>query len=66
MFKCYIFIQLGLNEADTLKSCSILIYYSAEQSTYTQNGWHEAALIKGRDLKMAISCSELLWCLYKF
>jgi len=31
------FMQLGLNEADTFKSSSILIYLSKEQSIYSQN-----------------------------
>ncbi len=31
------FMQLGLNEADTFKSNSILIYLSKEQSIYSQN-----------------------------
>ncbi len=36
------FVQLGLNEADTLKSSSILIYSTSDQIIYTQNGWHKA------------------------
>ena len=32
-----IFMQLGFNEADTLKSSSILIYSTSEQSIYTQS-----------------------------
>jgi hypothetical protein len=35
------FVQLGLNEADTQKSNSKLIYTTSEQG-----GWHEAMLIK--------------------
>jgi len=31
-----LFVQLGLNEANTIKSSSILIYYYTEQSIYTQ------------------------------
>jgi hypothetical protein len=42
-------MQLGLNEADTLKSRSIQIYSKSEQSIYTQKGWHDAMLIKRRD-----------------
>ena len=30
------FVQLGLNEADTLESSSALIYYQSEQSFYAQ------------------------------
>jgi hypothetical protein len=40
------FVQLGLNEADTLKSSSILIYYWSEQCLYTQNDWHDAVVNK--------------------
>ncbi len=32
------FVQLVLNEADTLNSSSLLIYYQAEQGLYTQKG----------------------------
>jgi hypothetical protein len=39
-------MQLGLNEADTLKSTSILIYSSLEQSFYTQHESPETVLIK--------------------
>ncbi len=39
-------MQLGLNEADTLKSILILIYSKLEQSFYTSNGWQETVLIK--------------------
>ncbi len=35
-----IFMQSGLNEADTVKSSLILIYYVSEQSFYTQREWH--------------------------
>ncbi len=35
-FSKQIFVQLGLNDADTLKSSSILIYSNTEQSIYTQ------------------------------
>jgi hypothetical protein len=41
-----IFVQMGLNEADTTKSSSILIYYQSEQGLYTQRGWHDAVVIK--------------------
>ncbi len=35
--KCQtIFVQLGFNEADTLKSSSILIYSHSERGIYTQ------------------------------
>ncbi len=44
--KTHIFLQLCLKEADTLKSSSIPIYYWSEQGFYTQNGWHDALLIK--------------------
>ena len=40
------FVQLGLNETDTLESSSVLIYPHSMQSIYTQIGWHDAALIK--------------------
>ncbi len=40
------FVQLGLNEADTLESSSLLIYSHQEQSIYTQNEWHNAMVIK--------------------
>jgi hypothetical protein len=40
------FIQLGLKEAGTFKSSSILIYSHQEQSIYTQNDWREAVVIK--------------------
>jgi hypothetical protein len=36
---------LGLNEADTLKSSSILIYLFSEQSIYTQSWWHDAKIV---------------------
>ncbi len=35
-----------LNEADTLKYSSILIYSMSKQNIYTQNEWNEAMLIK--------------------
>ncbi len=41
-----IFVKLGLNEADTLKFSSTLIYYWKEQGFYTQNGLHDASVIK--------------------
>ncbi len=40
------FVQLGFNEADPLKSSSILIYSHSELSIYTQSEWHDAVLIK--------------------
>jgi hypothetical protein len=40
------FVQLGFNEADTLESSSILIYYPSEQRLYTQSYWHDAVVIK--------------------
>jgi hypothetical protein len=43
------FVQLGLNEADTLESTSILIYYPSEQSLYTQSDWHDAIVIKSNN-----------------
>ncbi len=39
-------MQLGLNEADTLKSILILIYSKLEQTFYTQNESPETVLIK--------------------
>ncbi len=39
-------MQLDLNEADTPKSSSILIYSTLEQSFYTQNESPETVLIK--------------------
>ncbi len=37
---CYaFFVLLGFNEADTIKSSSILIYWHTEQSIYTK--WNE-------------------------
>jgi hypothetical protein len=39
-------VQLGLNEADTLKFNSILIYSHSEPSIYTQSDRHDAVLIK--------------------
>ena len=44
-------LQLSLNEADTPKSSSMLIYSRSEQSLYTQSVWHYAALITG-EIKM--------------
>ncbi len=43
----YSVVQMGLNEADTLKSSSTLIYSHSEQSLYSQRDWHDAMLIKG-------------------
>jgi hypothetical protein len=37
-FQGYIFVQLGLNEADTNKSSSILIYHYTRQRIYTPTG----------------------------
>ncbi len=48
-------MQLGLNEADILKSSSILIYSRQEQSIYTQNERHNAVLIK----RLRLKCKEL-------
>jgi len=39
-------VQLGFNEADTLKSSLILIYYQSEQVLYTHDGWHDSMVIK--------------------
>jgi hypothetical protein len=39
-------VQLGLNEADTLESTSILIYNLSEQSLYTQSDWPDAVVSK--------------------
>jgi hypothetical protein len=44
-------MQLGLNEADTLESSSILIYSHLTQSFYTQIKRHDAALIKEMKFK---------------
>ncbi len=41
-------MKLGLNEADTLKFISMLIYYLSEQGLYTQDGWNDVMLIKGK------------------
>jgi hypothetical protein len=47
-------MQLGFNEAGTLKSSSILIYSCSEQSIYTWRDRHDAVLnkagIKNREL----------------
>jgi hypothetical protein len=45
MHKIGSFMQLGLNEADTLKSSSILIYSHQEQIVYTHSEWHDATAI---------------------
>ncbi len=42
-----VFVELGLNEVDTLKYSSILIYSIKVQSIYTQNGWYQAISRKG-------------------
>ncbi len=47
-------MQLGLNEADTPKSNSILIYSRSLQSIYTQSGWHDAVVIKGMKLNRGL------------
>jgi hypothetical protein len=39
-------VQFGFNEADTFKSSSTLMYYQSEQGLCTQNGWHDADVIK--------------------
>ncbi len=39
-------MQLGLNEADTLKSISILFYSHSTQSIYAQSELYDAVLIK--------------------
>ncbi len=39
-------VQLGLNEADTFKSSSILIYWQQRQNIYKQEKWLDAAFIK--------------------
>ncbi len=41
--------NLGLNEADTLKSSSILIYSRSEHILYTKSDWDDAMLIKGEN-----------------
>ncbi len=43
------FMQLGVNEAGTLKSSSILIYSHQEQSIYAQNEWYNAVVIKQKN-----------------
>ncbi len=40
------FVKLGLNEADTFKSSSVLIYSVKEQSIYTHEVEQDAVLIK--------------------
>jgi hypothetical protein len=40
-------LRLGLNEDDTLKSSSILIYSHSSQSIYIQGDRHVGVLIKG-------------------
>jgi hypothetical protein len=39
-------MQLDLSEADTLKTCSILIYQCFQQSLYAQEKWHYTAVDK--------------------
>ena len=41
-------MQLDLNEADTLGSSSILIYFQPEQRLFTQSNTHDAMVIKGK------------------
>ncbi len=38
---------LGFNDADTLGSSSILIYFQPEQRLFTQSNTHDAMVIKG-------------------
>ncbi len=45
---------MGLNEADTVKSSSILIYSHSAQSIYTQSWWQDAVLIKKVRLNKAV------------
>ena len=40
------FVLLGLNEADTLKSSSTLIYSHSLQIIHTQGEWHDDMFIK--------------------
>ncbi len=47
-------MQLGLNEADTLKSNSVLTYSPLVQSIYTQIKLHDARLIKEIKLKKGV------------
>jgi hypothetical protein len=51
-----IFLQLGFNEADTLKSSSILIYSFSVQSIYTKVYGKEAKLIKKVKLNFGENC----------
>jgi hypothetical protein len=53
------FVQLGLNEADTLKSSSLLLYSISVKSIYTQKGWREAMLIERWSKKVLISLWEI-------
>jgi hypothetical protein len=46
-----VFVQFGLNEADTLESSSILIYRYLEHSLYTQEEQQHVFMINAR-LKM--------------
>ncbi len=39
-------VPLALNEADTLKSSSILIYSRSGQNIYTQGDWLDGTVIK--------------------
>jgi len=47
-------VQLGLKEADTLKSSSVLIYTCSAQSICTQSGWHDAVVIKEMKLNKGV------------
>ncbi len=46
------FLHLGLNEADTVKSSSILIYNHTKQDIYTQLKWLDARIVYVELLKM--------------
>ncbi len=47
-------MQLGLKEADTPQSNSILIYSRSAQSIYTQSGWQDAVVIKEMTLNKGV------------
>ncbi len=54
-------MQLGLSEADTLKSTSILIYSHSEQSIYKWCDRHNVVLIKAV-IKIGSCLNEVQKC----
>ncbi len=54
-------MQLGLKEADTLKFTSFLIYYQSEWGVYTQNGWHDAVVIKSNKGAIKMDRAKLIY-----